>query len=742
MAAVNVGESQAQDLANWGRAPRTPRASSHRLLEAAGCRAANSDGSARQRRVLDGFTAQHFGNIGRPSANASRLRCSLAAVVAERAGGRTKEFRSQEASNLVRQHATPRYPQEWLTQATMGHRASGVSGSSSQGSANTCWHPTRAEVHGKPLFAVPGAMQAAEASVLEASELSAAARAFAATQSRQGPASQTPSAACAAGASGFGPQHLASTLQAPASLSPRQEPPSRAAPPKTVASASSFSPQGLANTLQAARKSPHEEQPPIQTTSDANTVLMPGSSCKELAAAAWGLATASCRGQSLPGAACQQATLEMSEPTEQSPANTVWEPSACEHGSKLLADALASAGLETASKLTADSFRQFRKANGSERPVNLHGIIYGLAAFPGCLEASGVIAAAVAAVGRRAAVMDGPGAVDDSDSNSKRKRESSSNNNNSNNSNSNNSHSNSSSNNNQNINHNSNNNNKITPLRCADYMDAGPPLRSETEEPRILLQQPHVCVLWKPPGWTVSIAGGIRDEAIYGPAFDLNEAEVQGRSKPLQDWVSRSFGASCPIARDPEADHGLIHRLDSGTSGTLLLAKTYLGYHLLLLQLVAGQIQKEYLCLCQGHVDQMPGRRIQTRLKVVGQGAGRRSAADASGRPACTEILAVTHLECLEGKHFSLVEVRLHTGRKHQIRAHFASEGHPLVRDRDYGGPAESWCPRIFLHASRLRLASCSGGGSNGVDDLDVRSELPRDLQQALTALSTWKPGR
>eukprot|EP00435_Cladocopium_sp_Y103_P030175 s62_g7.t1 len=97
------------------------------------------------------------------------------------------------------------------------------------------------------------------------------------------------------------------------------------------------------------------------------------------------------------------------------------------------------------------------------------------------------------------------------------------------------------------------------------------------------------------------------------------------------------------------------------------------------------------------------------------------------GRDSKTEVVSAIHLRGPDGLNVSLLQVRLHTGRRHQIRAHLAHEGHPLLGDSSYGGPEVSWCPRIFLHASRLVVNMEEAGG-----EVDVTCPLPEDLQAAL----------
>lgn len=241
-----------------------------------------------------------------------------------------------------------------------------------------------------------------------------------------------------------------------------------------------------------------------------------------------------------------------------------------------------------------------------------------------------------------------------------------------------------------------------------------------SEEPCLLAEQTDICVLWKPPGWIVSVGNEGKEE------WELNKWSAPG-SRPLQEWVRDRFGDRWPISNDGGAQHGILHRLDRETSGALLVAKTYKGLHKAQLQFASGGVTKEYVCLCHGAVPPQP-RVIEVPLRSVDVPGSRRSVPGRGGRPACTEIRAVSTFFGEGGVTFSLVEVRIHTGRMHQIRAHMSNEGHPLVGDRVYGGSAVSWCPRIFLHAGRLRIDIGDG-------PLEVRSTLPPDLRRALESL-------
>ncbi|CAJ1369218.1 unnamed protein product [Effrenium voratum] len=103
-----------------------------------------------------------------------------------------------------------------------------------------------------------------------------------------------------------------------------------------------------------------------------------------------------------------------------------------------------------------------------------------------------------------------------------------------------------------------------------------------------------------------------------------------------------------------------------------------------------------------------------------------RSRVDASGQPAQTEVLQVSHLRLREA--WSLVAIHLHTGRMHQIRAHFSHLGHPLAADEAYGG--RSLGKRVFLHAFQLQMHSWLAG-----DGVRASCPLPPDLEEVLCLL-------
>jgi len=173
---------------------------------------------------------------------------------------------------------------------------------------------------------------------------------------------------------------------------------------------------------------------------------------------------------------------------------------------------------------------------------------------------------------------------------------------------------------------------------------------------------------------------------------------------------------------------GIVHRLDKGTSGLIVLAKTQAAYEALTGQLARRSVSRRYLCLVQGSVrrargviDTAIGRdpRSRLRMAVLKEGRGKR---------------AVTHFRVLErlgasAGAVSFLECRLETGRTHQIRVHLAESRMPILGDVTYGPHVKS-AARCLLHASRLELVHPVNGRK-----LVIESPLPVDFERALSRL-------
>jgi 23S rRNA pseudouridine1911/1915/1917 synthase len=190
-------------------------------------------------------------------------------------------------------------------------------------------------------------------------------------------------------------------------------------------------------------------------------------------------------------------------------------------------------------------------------------------------------------------------------------------------------------------------------------------------------------------------------------------------------------------AGDKPLEGGLVHRLDNGTSGALIIARTHEAFNALRDAIRHGHIVRVYHALVTGVLDhpieiatpiahhpKNPRKMVTTAARGVATGMGGDILAGA--RPAAT---MVEPIERLRG--FTLVAVRPRTGCRHQIRVHLASVGLPLAGDALYGAPPLAGLApgRFWLHLAALELDSPASG------HIRVESPLPADLRDALMGL-------
>lgn len=173
---------------------------------------------------------------------------------------------------------------------------------------------------------------------------------------------------------------------------------------------------------------------------------------------------------------------------------------------------------------------------------------------------------------------------------------------------------------------------------------------------------------------------------------------------------------------------GIVHRLDKGTSGVMLVAKTDTAHHALSAQFASRQIHKEYLALCKGEfmdtlgiVEVAIGRSRQDRMKM--------EACFTGGKDAVTEFRVKTRY-----RGHTLVQCHPRTGRTHQIRVHMDYIGHPLVGDHFYGTRIASVLneksPRLMLHAWAIEFIHPTSG-----EKLRFESQPPQDFMDILASL-------
>jgi 23S rRNA pseudouridine1911/1915/1917 synthase len=238
------------------------------------------------------------------------------------------------------------------------------------------------------------------------------------------------------------------------------------------------------------------------------------------------------------------------------------------------------------------------------------------------------------------------------------------------------------------------------------------PITPEQVPLQIYFEDRDLAVIEKPAGIVVHPGSGIKGGTIANALLFhfQNLSDVGGEGRP-----------------------GIVHRLDKKTSGLLIVAKNNVAHARLSAAFQARKIQKAYLALVHGK----PGRDTATIELSVGRHSTIRTkmaASPAKGRAAYTEYEL---LEYFRG--FSLLEVRIKTGRTHQIRVHLSAIGHPVVGDdiygertyRDFVKKFDDF-NRYFLHAASLRFNHPTTGQS-----LEFHSPLPAELQKLLKSIKS-----
>jgi 23S rRNA pseudouridine1911/1915/1917 synthase len=214
----------------------------------------------------------------------------------------------------------------------------------------------------------------------------------------------------------------------------------------------------------------------------------------------------------------------------------------------------------------------------------------------------------------------------------------------------------------------------------------------------LLYQDEHLVVLDKPAGLVVHRGAGESRATLAGQLLTLGAA-----------------GGS-----DPERP-GVVHRLDRDTSGLLVVARSDEAHAALQKAIRRREIERRYLALVRGRPRSARGR-IDAPIGRDRRDPTRRSLDTDEPREA------VTHFEVRETlPEHALLDVRLETGRTHQIRVHLAAIDLPVAGDPQYGVKGDLGLERQFLHAHRLRFRHPVGGG-----EIDVTSPLPADLEEAL----------
>jgi 23S rRNA pseudouridine1911/1915/1917 synthase len=227
----------------------------------------------------------------------------------------------------------------------------------------------------------------------------------------------------------------------------------------------------------------------------------------------------------------------------------------------------------------------------------------------------------------------------------------------------------------------------------------------------VLYEDRDLVVVDKPPGMVVHPAAGhARGTLVNALLHHVKDLSgIGGEKRP-----------------------GIVHRLDRGTSGLMVVAKHDAAHEALSRQFHDRDVEKEYTALVWGEV--MAGRRIDAPIGRDAVNRRKMSAKARRSREAVTRIVRAQPF----GRVLTLVQVAIHTGRTHQIRVHLSAIGHPIVGDALYGGVhrrvpgdlrAVARLERPFLHAAKLAFTHPDGRR------MTFTSPLPEDLQRVLDEL-------
>lgn len=196
----------------------------------------------------------------------------------------------------------------------------------------------------------------------------------------------------------------------------------------------------------------------------------------------------------------------------------------------------------------------------------------------------------------------------------------------------------------------------------------------------------------------------------------VNRSETSG-GETIQEWAESKMT-------------NIVHRLDKETSGCLIIAKSPEAFIELQRQFKAREVEKEYVALVHGRVEPKEGI---IRVPLARSRYDRKKFAVVPGGRISETGFRIESRFTFHGLPFTLLRLFPKTGRTHQIRVHLKYFGHPIVSDDTYAGKDRAredriWCPRMFLHAARLRFTH-----PETKKKVDISAPIPGNLQRVLT---------
>jgi 23S rRNA pseudouridine1911/1915/1917 synthase len=254
------------------------------------------------------------------------------------------------------------------------------------------------------------------------------------------------------------------------------------------------------------------------------------------------------------------------------------------------------------------------------------------------------------------------------------------------------------------------------PVRASYSLRAGDTVQVEPADAPSLHGQPEAIPL-------VILYEDADVVAIDKPAGMVVHAGAGVHSGTLVNALVHRFGELSGVGGALRP--GIVHRLDRFTSGVLLVAKNDAAHQNLAAQFSERQVEKVYLALVHGRVERERGR-VDRPIARDPVRRIRMTARLDEGRAAWTEYHVLRRFE-----KFTFLEVRIGTGRTHQIRVHLSSISHPVVGDTLYGAPKQEGLGRYFLHAHRIKFRQPLTG-----EEVVVVSPLAKELEEWMSGLA------
>lgn len=237
-------------------------------------------------------------------------------------------------------------------------------------------------------------------------------------------------------------------------------------------------------------------------------------------------------------------------------------------------------------------------------------------------------------------------------------------------------------------------------------------------DPKVIHTSKEFLVLEKP-------AGLLMHPFRVGTA----KGKIVVKEPTLTDWLIAHYPETKTVGDNPEMRPGIVHRLDRETSGVLIVARTQNAFEYFKEQFQTKKIQKKYLALVNGELENEEG--IIDKPISLKPGTIKRTVHGGKMTKEAVTEYKVKERFVFDGNHYTLLEVFPLTGRTHQIRVHLSSIGHPIIGDTIYSKKKRKeekalLAHRLMLHAFSISFQSPSG------KLLHIEGHIPDDFEAVL----------